>query len=247
MKIKNIEIDSEKLLKVVRVGLAIAIIGEGSRLAMKYFNGPTTPNDKTNETSTSDVVKTSSDKENNNKSVLNVKPTFEYNGVIYSGPYGYDFEVINGHVYAVREKVYKSEVTKSTNAQGYVVYTAPEGYVLVGNHAEKKVTSREPARVVGYVNEDDEEKEKNKKVTTMEKDGVKYMAPDGFYLVEINGEVVAMHEETDVSEVSTSKDENGNVIYTAPAGYVMVGDMAVKTSTYIADPIIVETSKVLTK
>ena len=112
MKIKNLNINWDKVKKYVGVGIALVIIGEGSLLLLNK--------------------QTNIEKENEYS-------TYTIDNITYCAPVGYTLETIDGKVYAVCEKTYVIDALKGVNPDGTEYYYLPEGYLFDGSKGYKTV------------------------------------------------------------------------------------------------------------
>ena len=144
MKIKNLNINWDKVKKYVGVGIALVIIGEGSLLLLNKQ----TNIEKENEylTSTIDDTTYSAPAENTLETIDDTtysapaENTLETtDDITYCAPAGYTLETIDGKVYAVCEKTYVIDALKGVNPDGSEYYYLPEGYVLNGSKGYKTV------------------------------------------------------------------------------------------------------------
>ena len=124
MKIKNLNINWDKVRNYVGVGIVLVYMGTGTLLFLDKY--------------------TNIDKESKYS-------TYASDDIVYCAPEGYTLETIDGKIYAVCEKNYVIDALKGVNPDGIEYYYLPEGYMLDGLKGYKTVRIiKEPIIVGNY-------------------------------------------------------------------------------------------------
>lgn len=127
----------------------------------------------------------------------------------YTAPEGYTLKKIGGTPIAVKKTTITIAPTVTDTGKGYKIYTAPVGFTIQREDG-KVVASKTITETIAPT------------ATTDENGKTIYTAPEGFTLQNTEEKVIAVKETTErVAPIATT-------VYTAPEGYVLIGNRCYK-------------------